>query len=55
MNKYFHFVNEFIDMTVIKFQDVMVAGGMESMSNAPFYAKRGKTPYGGFTLQVHFI
>ncbi|XP_041352219.1 acetyl-CoA acetyltransferase, mitochondrial-like [Gigantopelta aegis] len=31
-------------------QDVMVAGGMESMSNVPFYAKRGTTPYGGFTM-----
>lgn len=27
-------------------QDVMVAGGMESMSNAPYYMKRGQTPYG---------
>ncbi|XP_074649229.1 acetyl-CoA acetyltransferase, mitochondrial-like [Tubulanus polymorphus] len=31
-------------------QDVMVAGGMESMSNVPFYMKRGDTPYGGVRL-----
>ncbi|KAL4232516.1 Acetyl-CoA acetyltransferase [Mactra antiquata] len=31
-------------------QDVMVAGGMESMSNAPFYMKRGQTPYGKVEL-----
>ncbi|KAL8581769.1 Acetyl-CoA acetyltransferase, mitochondrial [Nucella lapillus] len=31
-------------------QEVMVAGGMESMSNAPFYLKRGATPYGGMQL-----
>lgn len=31
-------------------QDVMIAGGMESMSNVPFYMKRGETSYGGVTL-----
>ncbi|XP_021943856.1 acetyl-CoA acetyltransferase B, mitochondrial [Folsomia candida] len=31
-------------------QDVMVAGGMESMSNVPYYMKRGESPYGGVTL-----
>lgn len=31
-------------------QDVMVAGGMESMSNAPYYMKRGQTPYGKIEL-----
>ncbi|XP_066999500.1 acetyl-CoA acetyltransferase, mitochondrial isoform X2 [Anabrus simplex] len=31
-------------------QDVMVAGGMESMSNVPFYMKRGETSYGGVNL-----
>lgn len=31
-------------------QDVMVAGGMESMSNVPYYMKRGETPYGGVQL-----
>lgn len=31
-------------------QDIMVAGGMESMSNVPFYMKRGETTYGGITL-----
>lgn len=28
-------------------QDLVLAGGMESMSNVPFYIKRGNTPYGG--------
>lgn len=28
-------------------QDVMVAGGMESMSNCPYYLPRGDIPYGG--------
>lgn len=32
-------------------QDVVLAGGMESMSNVPYYMKRGATPYGG--LQLH--
>ncbi|XP_053388313.1 acetyl-CoA acetyltransferase, mitochondrial-like [Mercenaria mercenaria] len=31
-------------------QEVMVAGGMESMSNAPYYMKRGQTPYGKVEL-----
>lgn len=31
-------------------QDVIVAGGMESMSNIPFYLKRGEPPYGGTSL-----
>ncbi|XP_052862843.1 acetyl-CoA acetyltransferase, mitochondrial isoform X1 [Anopheles cruzii] len=31
-------------------QDVIVAGGMESMSNVPYYLKRGSTPYGGVNL-----
>ncbi|VVC99009.1 unnamed protein product [Leptidea sinapis] len=30
--------------------DVVLAGGMESMSNIPFYLKRGKIPYGGTAL-----
>ena len=30
----------------------MVAGGMESMSNAPYYLKRGTTPYGKVELLV---
>ena len=33
-------------------QEVMVAGGMESMSNVPYYMFRGETPYGGVTLHV---
>ncbi|XP_019867798.1 acetyl-CoA acetyltransferase, mitochondrial isoform X2 [Aethina tumida] len=31
--------------------DVVLAGGMESMSNVPYYMKRGQTPYGGVSLQ----
>ncbi|XP_075226404.1 acetyl-CoA acetyltransferase 1 isoform X3 [Lycorma delicatula] len=31
-------------------QEIMVAGGMESMSNVPFYMKRGETSYGGVNL-----
>ncbi|KAF5295943.1 hypothetical protein FQA39_LY12715 [Lamprigera yunnana] len=31
-------------------QDVVLAGGMESMSNVPFYMKRGQTTYGGVSL-----
>ncbi|CAH1108733.1 unnamed protein product [Psylliodes chrysocephalus] len=31
-------------------QDVILAGGMESMSNVPYYMKRGQTPYGGVNL-----
>ncbi|GIY42359.1 acetyl-CoA acetyltransferase, mitochondrial [Caerostris darwini] len=31
-------------------QDIMVAGGMESMSNSPYYLARGDTPYGGVHL-----
>ncbi|OWR45428.1 putative acetyl-CoA acetyltransferase [Danaus plexippus plexippus] len=31
-------------------QEVMLAGGMESMSNVPFYLKRGETSYGGMQL-----
>ena len=31
--------------------NVVIAGGMESMSNVPFYMKRGETSYGGVTLE----
>lgn len=31
-------------------QDVVLTGGMESMSNVPYYLKRGQTPYGGVNL-----
>lgn len=31
-------------------QEIMVAGGMESMSNVPFYMNRGEMPYGGVSL-----
>merc|ERR1712106_93299 len=30
---------------------VMVAGGMESMSNVPYYMNRGDTPYGGVAMK----
>merc|ERR1711976_101285 len=30
---------------------VMVAGGMESMSNVPYYMSRGETPYGGVAMR----
>lgn len=32
-------------------QEIVVAGGMESMSNVPFYMKRGDSGYGGVTLE----
>ncbi|XP_044140985.1 acetyl-CoA acetyltransferase, mitochondrial [Bufo gargarizans] len=32
-------------------QNVMVAGGMESMSNVPYCMSRGATPYGGVKLE----
>jgi len=32
-------------------QEVMVAGGMESMSNTPYYMDRGNSPYGGVKLK----
>ncbi|XP_046848439.1 acetyl-CoA acetyltransferase, mitochondrial-like isoform X2 [Xenia sp. Carnegie-2017] len=32
-------------------QEIMVAGGMESMSNVPFYMNRDAPSYGGHTLQ----
>ncbi|KAK3850884.1 hypothetical protein Pcinc_042434 [Petrolisthes cinctipes] len=32
-------------------QEVMIAGGMESMSNVPYYMARGDSPYGGVKLQ----
>ncbi|XP_015112092.1 acetyl-CoA acetyltransferase, mitochondrial isoform X2 [Diachasma alloeum] len=32
-------------------QEVIVAGGMESMSNVPYYMRRGVTPYGGINLE----
>lgn len=34
-------------------QDIILAGGMESMSNVPYYMKRGATPYGGVKLEVN--
>ena len=32
-------------------KDVIVAGGMESLSNSPFYLNRGQTPYGQVVLR----
>ncbi|KAI4491221.1 hypothetical protein M0802_010317 [Mischocyttarus mexicanus] len=32
-------------------QEIVLAGGMESMSNVPFYLKRGETMYGGVKLE----
>ncbi|CAG7838483.1 unnamed protein product, partial [Allacma fusca] len=32
-------------------QQIMVAGGMESMSNVPYYMSRGDSPYGGVQLR----
>uniref|UniRef100_A0A915L5B4 Uncharacterized protein n=1 Tax=Romanomermis culicivorax TaxID=13658 RepID=A0A915L5B4_ROMCU len=32
-------------------RSIMVAGGMESMSNVPFYLSRGEVPYGGAALK----
>ncbi|XP_024876352.1 acetyl-CoA acetyltransferase, mitochondrial [Temnothorax curvispinosus] len=32
-------------------QEIVLAGGMESMSNVPYYLARGETPYGGVKLQ----
>lgn len=33
-------------------QEIILAGGMESMSNVPYYLARGTTPYGGVKLEV---
>ena len=33
----------------------MVAGGMESMSNAPFYISRAGLSYGGGTIKVGLL
>lgn len=35
---------------MLGYADTVVAGGMESMSNVPYYMKRGATPYGGVQL-----
>ena len=35
---------------MIGHNDVMVAGGFESMSNVPYYMNRGDTPYGGVKM-----
>jgi len=33
-------------------QEIVLAGGMESMSNVPYYLRRGTMPYGGAKLEV---
>lgn len=33
-------------------QEIVLAGGMESMSNVPYYLARGETSYGGVKLEV---
>ena len=40
----------------ICFKDVVISGGMESLSNSPFYLQRGSTPYGEVKLRdaCHF-
>lgn len=40
-----------VDIVFAAEQDVMVAGGMESMSNVPYVMSRGATPYGGVKLE----
>lgn len=36
-------------------QQIVIAGGMESMSNVPFYLARGDTKYGGVNLSVRSL
>lgn len=36
-------------------QEIVLAGGMESMSNVPYYLGRGETSYGGLKLEVELI
>lgn len=36
-------------------QQIVIAGGMESMSNVPFYLARGDTKYGGVNLSVRLL
>lgn len=36
-------------------QQIVIAGGMESMSNVPFYLARGDTKYGGVNLSVRYL
>jgi acetyl-CoA C-acetyltransferase len=33
-------------------QQIVIGGGMESMSQVPFYLPRGETQYGGFQVVV---
>lgn len=36
-------------------QQVVIGGGMESMSQVPFYLERGETKYGGFPVIVRLF
>lgn len=41
-------------MVLFRQQEVMVAGGMESMSNVPFLVGRDPPKYGGHTMEVGY-
>lgn len=41
-------------MVLFHHQEVMVAGGMESMSNVPFLVGRDPPKYGGHTMEVGY-
>lgn len=49
-------VQSFFAFVVVRvyssFFKVVVGGGMESMSQVPFYVERGETKYGGFKVIV---
>lgn len=45
---------EFNDVVLFHHQEVMVAGGMESMSNVPFLVGRDPPKYGGHTMEVGY-
>jgi hypothetical protein len=42
-------------LVYLSFQEIMVAGGMESMSNVPFYMNRDAPAYGGHRLEVQIL
>ncbi|PKU37323.1 acetyl- mitochondrial [Limosa lapponica baueri] len=44
-------MNHWSRVPVLGQKDVMIAGGMESMSNVPYTMSRGSTPYGGVKLE----
>ncbi len=50
-----HFTSQDFKVLMIftfPFQEVMVAGGMESMSNVPFLVGRDAPKYGGHMMEV---